>query len=191
MVEYAGGIGQILKGVIENARVKCLSTSALHSTSSSSSSNFCNWEGKLTDMPQHLMEECCHFKYSCNVEDCRHITTGWQERRTHSTLHEQLSQCPKGCGQEVPIAFMERHLNNFCANVEVSCPFYEHGCSSTCNGKVLRSQRESHVMAASTITEVNVKMMQKIHKLEGRLKDYENLVVDLQGIVAQLQSRLD
>mmetsp|Transcript_42453 Transcript_42453/g.51475 ORF Transcript_42453/g.51475 Transcript_42453/m.51475 type:complete len:597 (+) Transcript_42453:320-2110(+) len=130
----------------------------------------CDWEGRMEDLQKHL-EDCPHALVKCcwqgclkqiqrrdleshasscefRDEECPHCYDKFPANKMELHFEEcgrLPMQCELGCNAvDIPREKMNEHLDKYCPNVPVACPFAQQGCDA----KITRSQLSSHLETA-------------------------------------------
>ena len=89
---------------------------------------------------KHLQEDCLKNEYRCDF--CKQGIAKALEAEHLGTCPKFLLPCPHNCGaKDILRENMKNHLENDCANHEISCPFVD----SNCEFKSLRPAMAKHL----------------------------------------------
>ena len=143
-------INLVVRNLINNFKVQCWNhlqllkdgsvddtgTGTGSHSNNTSSSNICNWQGKLCDLETHLRNDCplsiilcsnigCEYKSNRNTLNSEHI----------SICQYQLIPCKaSGCSEKYALKDEAHHLN--------ICRFYQLKCPNNCGMEPVKSNDE-------------------------------------------------
>lgn len=121
--------------------------------------------------------ECPHRPVDCR--SCR-------RRVSHCTLPSHLLSCPEAlvecsCGVVLPRKMLKTHTQTECPNMQLECPFAQHGC--TYSG--LRSALVDHMKTCPYEA-----LKGYIARTETRFADYERNIERLESMILALRSQV-
>ncbi|XP_074618713.1 TNF receptor-associated factor 4-like [Acropora palmata] len=163
----------------------------------------CQWKGELRAKKDHLAS-CSHEVVSCTNKNCNvklerkglrdHVFTkcDWRTLRckfcsvSHPVLQMEAHRevcpkfpltCPQKCGMILLRETIDKHNENQCALVEISCPFSKLGCPEKFQRKEkmrhLQSCMQVHLdLACKALTD----KQEEVKKLENRIDALENRI---------------
>jgi hypothetical protein len=173
----------IVNSILEKQRVFC--------------KNKCDWTGKLMDLKNHILYDCpieqvdCEFFPQCrekfkrlelanHVNDCpqRSVTCyHCKEKVSFYSLEKHYEtcayfpiSCKNECGKSIPNIEMEDHIENFCENTLIDCPYTIVGCEYQESRKLVKCHLVDDL-------EAHLKMLnKKIGTLELQLRDQKSKI---------------
>ena len=167
----------------------------------------CSWIGPLTRLDNHLQLECektqvsCR-NFNCDYNDFKENLAGHLLRCEfrmiqcsncsidvqYNTFQDHLNQCPrveincsKNCGSVIFRSDILEHIQNFCDNTLIYCPFYNYGCTTGIQRKYLQDHNikgnsDHHIMAINTIEKANYELIARISILEKNNLQYKEVM---------------
>jgi hypothetical protein len=163
----------------------------------------CNWIGSLTRLENHLQLECEKTQVlcpniSCDFRDFKenlaghllrcefrviqcsncHVNIQFNILKSHLNECPKVEiNCPKQCGKVIYRCELNEHIENYCDNTIVYCPFYSYGCVNSILRKNLgehnfKGNIEHHLIFINSIEKSNYDLINKISNVEKNHNQY-------------------
>lgn len=146
----------IVKSFVQNKELNCINKN-----------KGCIWQGKLSNLYSHLINECLYQKVECPNDGCNKLILKkdinfhllqceynkniikvkcnyCSEEFNLDALFEHIKGCPEllvecdnGCGKKIKIKKMNEHKTNDCPEELVRCSYYDKGCKKLIKRKFL------------------------------------------------------
>lgn len=149
----------LIENIINNQFIKC-NNNALG----------CEWQGRVSELNQHLSEDCMNQTIYCIFSGCRvqflrefldehlYICDYRESKCVHCQMlmpfislknHDliclkKLLCCPLKCGNQIQRESMKMHIEGECENKQVKCPYLSIGCCGHFTLKTLSLHLNSH-----------------------------------------------
>jgi hypothetical protein len=110
----------------------------------------CEWSGPLSELENHITNECCHQLLKCSYFGCQH-TSQRDSMETHKSICDyRPTSCPH-CEITFPTASMNSHFEN-CPKMKVVCP-------QNCDCLIQRCEVQNHIktICVNTVVECEFK----------------------------------
>ena len=171
----------IIKSFVQNKEIKCI-----HKNKG------CNWQGKLSNLDSHLINECLFQEVNCPNDGCNKLILkkdinlhliqceymkniikvkcnycneefNFDELFEHAKgCPELLVECDNGCGTKIKIKKMNEHKIFYCLEGLVKCSYYDKGCKKLIKRKFLE---DHYILEKNNHLNLENQNINKINKL--------------------------
>jgi hypothetical protein len=174
-------VNRVAEESIEGFNVKCK-----RYNNDADNGGKCNWIGKLTQLENHYLKECCvecvackikvlrkDYKYHVNtcIVVCKHCNLNVLHKMLNNHDIYECLEKPVKCSNEgclvsnIARKELQNHKLNDCLFQPIKCPFFTSGCGEGCDGFVLRNKFNEHITNTAAI----VSSCKKTTELENKV----------------------